>query len=137
MNPNGSPQKRPSNWARVALLVVGLFNTFVGAALLIAPAWFYAAIAPYPPFNRHLLGDLGAFILPLGAGLLIAARNPSRHRDLIAVGAGASFLHLANHLYDDALFSHWSVAHALMETLPLATLGVLLVLAYRGARENP
>ena len=86
----------------VVLALGGLMYSLVGAALLLAPAWFHETIGRFPPFNRHYLGDLGAFHLPLGVGLLVAACDPSRYRGIIGVAAATSLLHVANHLYDAA-----------------------------------
>lgn len=113
---------------RAAIALNGLVYLFSGAALLFAPSWFFNTIGNFPPFNRHYSGDLGAFLLPLGAGLLIAARQPSRHRGLIAVAAGAALLHALNHGYD-ALGQ--PLVYWLTDTLPLLALAVLLIQAYR------
>lgn len=80
--------------------LVGLLDASSGAALLVAPAWFYETLGTFPPFNRHYAGDVGAFLLPIGIGLLVAARDPARYRALLAVALGASWLHGLNHAYD-------------------------------------
>ena len=115
----------------LATLVVALMGAnyaLSGAALLVAPEWFFANVGPYPPFNRHYLGDLGAFLLPLGVGLLVAARHPARHATMLAVAVGASALHALNHLYD-AVVQGAPLAHWLGDTAPLLLLAALLALA--------
>jgi hypothetical protein len=111
----------------------------VGLALLLAPAWFFATIGPYAPFNRHYMGDLGSFLLPLGLGLLWAAFNPARHRALLAVAAGGNILHALNHIYD-AVLAGASLEHWLVDTLPLVLAALLLLPALwpptRVARES-
>ena len=104
----------------------GIAYIFTALALVFAPEWFYANIGPFPPFNRHYMGDLGAFILAVGVGLLAASPAPARHRMLVGCAALASVLHVLNHLYDDLLSSGWSAGHFLSETLPLLLLGLLL-----------
>lgn len=96
--------------------LAGFFYTFVGVALLAAPVWFFENIGRFPPFNRHYMGDLGSFTLPIGIALLVAAREPLKHRLLIAVVVAANLLHAANHLYD-ALGE--PMAHWLVDTVPL------------------
>ena len=80
--------------------LVGLLDTAAGAALLLAPQWFYETVGTFPPFNRHYAGDAGAFLLPIGIGLLFAAREPARYRALLVLALGASWLHGLNHAYD-------------------------------------
>ena len=76
-------------------------------------------------------GDLGAFILALGVGLVFAARDPVQLRALVGVAAVGSILHGLNHLYDDWLGGNWMPAHLLAETLPLVALAVMLVIVWR------
>ncbi len=117
---------------RLAQLIVGLtgaLNLLAGIALLVAPVWFYDTIGTFPPYNRHFLGDLGSFLLPLGAGLLVAARDPARHALLIGVVALGSLLHSLNHTYD-ALIGRAPLVFWLTDTLPLLLVGVLMALAY-------
>ncbi|MEO5703729.1 MAG: hypothetical protein ABIZ52_03430 [Candidatus Limnocylindrales bacterium] len=85
---------------QVLIGVVGLFDAGAGVALLVAPDWFYANIGEFPPFNRHYAGDAGAFLLPIGVGLLIAAGNPQRFGSIIGLGLAATWLHALNHTYD-------------------------------------
>lgn len=115
--------KHLPNWL-VALS--GALYVFTGAALLFAPQWFYENIGHFPPFNRHFIGDIGAFVLPLGLGLLLAARTPRAHRLFIGAVALGGILHLGNHLYDDWLSNAWELEHFLVETLPLALTAVAL-----------
>ena len=82
------------------IALVGLFDTGAGAALLLAPQWFFDTLANFPPFNRHYAGDVGAFLLPVGLGLLVAARDPVRYRAVLVLGLAASWIHGANHALD-------------------------------------
>ncbi|MGQ0600761.1 MAG: hypothetical protein ACT4QE_03590 [Anaerolineales bacterium] len=111
---------------QLAVAASGVLYVFTGLALLFAPEWFFENIGHFPPFNRHFMGDIGAFTLPLGLGLLLAARAPQQHRLFIGVVALGSFIHLANHLYDDVLASAWSLEHFLVKTLPLTLVAVAL-----------
>lgn len=111
----------------------GLSYLATGAALLLAPTWFYQYIGHFPPFNRHYIGDLGAFTLPLGAGLLLAARDPFRHRLLLGVAAGVSLLHGVNHAYD-AVIGRESLLHWLTDAGPIFVGGLLLLLVFTQLR---
>ena len=108
----------------------GASYTLTGFSQLFAPRWFFENIGNFPPFNRHYLGDIGAFTLAMGAGLLFAARQPAQHRSLIGVVALGSVLHLLNHLYDDWLSADWSLGTGLTQTLPLALLAAALAWAW-------
>jgi hypothetical protein len=85
---------------RVVTAALALVLVLVGLWALVAPHGFYESAATYPPYNRHLVHDIGAFALGLGAclvaGLLI--------RDaLLAALAGATTFggaHFAAHVAD-------------------------------------
>ena len=126
---------------RVVVLISGVFYALVGLALLFLPQWFFDTIGTFPPFNRHYEGDLGSFLLPLGVALIVAARDPLRHRLLIACAAAGSLLHAGNHIYDDLAAGSalpdggptggWAWAQA----IGLVGFGLLLALVYfRSAR---
>lgn len=110
-------------WVKLVLFLTGLMNLLAAVALLLAPAWFYEHIGYFPPYNRHYIGDAGAFALPWGLALCIAAFNPPRHRLLIGLSALASILHSLNHLYDHR---NWS------ETLMLLGSAALLLFVWKG-----
>lgn len=109
-----------------ALIWNGVVNAFAGAALLVAPRWFFNTLGTFPPFNQHFLGDGGAFLFPIGLGLLLAVRDPHRHALLIGVGALAGCLHTINHLYDDFILGNWTVAHIVSTVELLLQTGMLV-----------
>src|SRR3989442_15914581 len=86
---------------------------------------FRSNAAPSPPSNRHYLGDLGALVLPLGIGLLIAARDPIRHVALIALAAIGNLVHAANHAFD-ALVQSAQLPRAAGDAASLALVGLIL-----------
>jgi predicted anti-sigma-YlaC factor YlaD len=118
---------------KLILVFCGLMMLLPALALLFAPRWFYDAIADFPPFNRHFAGDAGAFSLALGVGLMIAARKPIAHRNLIGVAALGNVIHVLNHLYDDLIVDGGNIEHILSNTLPLVLLLILLIFAWRSA----
>jgi hypothetical protein len=120
---------------RVVVLVGGVFYTLTGLALLLAPQWFFDNIGTFPPFNRHYEGDLGSFLLALGLALIVAARDPLRHRLLIACAAAGSLLHAANHIYDDLVAGSALPDGWWAQAIGLVGFGLLLALVYfRAAR---
>jgi hypothetical protein len=118
---------------RLILALAAIEHIFAALSLLLTPDWFFANVGNYPPFNRHYMGDAGAFLFGLGLILVLALRRPVQYRGAIAAVALANLVHLGNHLYDDYLANAWSLDHFLRETLtlilvPLLLFGVYLVL---------
>jgi hypothetical protein len=120
---------RPA-FVRATLIGGGVLYVFSGVTLLFAPVWFLERVGTFPPFNRHYMGDAGSFVLALGIGLLVAARDPIRQRILIAIGLVGTLLHTANHAYGDLVLAELPPAEIARDLLPLAVYAGLLVIAY-------
>jgi hypothetical protein len=110
-----------------------------GAALFLLPgAWafadpasFYDTVALFPPYNRHLLHDVGAFQLGLGTALVLGLAGWSGLRVALWAAAVAAVLHAISHVVDRELGGR--------DTDPLAlTLmaAVLIVAAVASGREG-
>lgn len=84
---------------RIICLLLGVLYAATGFWMLLAPATFYP-FAHIGAYNHHFIADIGAFIIPIGFGLLFASRDPIRYRSLVDVALLASALHLGNHLTD-------------------------------------
>ena len=117
--------------AQVIVAIAGILHLLVGLAMLLVPMWFFVMIGTFPPFNRHYTGDMGAFQLALGAGLLFAARTPAHYRLLIGIVAAGNLLHMLNHAYD-ALISQASLGYWLADTGPMLVLTLALLLVSAG-----
>jgi hypothetical protein len=91
-----------------------------GAWALADPASFYDAIALFPPYNRHLLHDLGAFQLGVGSALVLGLRGWSGLRVALWAAAVAAVLHAVSHIVDRDLGGR--------DTDPLALIFVAVVL---------
>jgi len=77
-----------------------------GVWALAAPHSFYSTIAPYPPYNRHLLHDVGAFQVGIAAALLAGiARRGGLAVGLWAGAVGAS-AHAVSHWMDRDVGGH-------------------------------
>ena len=87
-----------TRFAQIVVGVMGIYHSLAGVALLFFPLWFFQHIGPFPPFNQHYEGDLGAYVLAVGIGLLVATPLPQNYPWVIRVGALASLFHAANHL---------------------------------------
>jgi hypothetical protein len=84
---------------RLVFFLVGLATAAAAVALLLAPRWFFDNVAPIAPYNRHFMGDAGAYSLAVGAALLVAAWDPVRFRLLALLGIGGTVVHALNHVY--------------------------------------
>ena len=121
-------------WIRAIALLEGLFTLGSGLALLFLPRRFYDSVADFGTYNQHFMGDVGAFTIALGIGLIIAARDPWRYRPLIGIGAIGSLIHVAHHAYDDFFSGQGVSRHFLLNTLPLLVLAILLAFAWYATR---
>ena len=113
-----------TRYAKIVVGVMGIYHSLAGVALLFFPWWFFQHSGPFPPFNQHYEGDLGAYVLAVGIGLLVATPLPENYPWVIRVGALASLLHAANHLAGAILYPSVS---AWAQTLVLATTGLFLL----------
>jgi hypothetical protein len=76
--------------------VVGVLFVALGLWAFAAPQSFFDTTATFEPYNAHFLHDIGAFMLGLGATLLLATRMTD------GLGVGNAF-HLLSHIMDTDL----------------------------------
>jgi len=118
---------------RVIVAFVALFMIGFGIWALVDPHSFYVQIATYPPENTHLLHDVGAFQVGIGATLLFALFR----RDALGVAlAGASVgtvLHAVAHIMDRDLGGK-STDPLALSLIALATLVALAIHASQRQR---
>ena len=80
----------------------GAFTLALGLWAFFDTSSFYGQLAEFPPYNRHLLHDIGAFQIGLGVTLLLALLW--RTDALLAVLAGAAtgaVFHWIAHVADE------------------------------------
>lgn len=111
--------------AQILLILSGSVYGLAALTMLAAPEWFFNNIGNHPPYNRHYVGDLGAFQLGLAAGLIVAAWNPARSRVLIGAAVIAGIVHALNHGYDILLGEE-----SLAAVLQLAAFAIVTCVAY-------
>ena len=85
---------------RTAIFAVAAVNLAIGLFAAIAPGAFYEEVGTYGAENGHYVGDVAAFYLAAGVGLVIAALRPSWRVPMLAVVAFWWALHALNHLGD-------------------------------------
>lgn len=128
---------------RWTLATLGVFHIGWGVPAVLAPRWFYARFpgfgqqwtAAYPPYNEHLMTDVGAAFTTLGVILLLAAWFMDRKvTDVVLTGVLVfSTVHLVYHVTHRGALTGPSVALSLASLVVgvLAPLS-LLVLNRRG-----
>jgi hypothetical protein len=114
-------KRRGSRTARVIALTAGAPYLVLGTWAFLAPASFFGSIAAFPPYNQHLLHDVGAFQVGLGIILLLGATTSAALQPALLAVLAASLLHVASHIEDRTLGGHPS------DPLILALFCVLLV----------
>lgn len=132
---------------RALLASYGLSHLGWGAWAYAAPGSFFATFpgfgqrwtADYPPYNEHLVVDLGSTFLTLGALLLIAAALDDRRVTTVVVAGAVLFaaLHLAFHATHRGGMDDGYVPS--LVTLAVGVVAPLLTLAtyrYDGARSD-
>jgi hypothetical protein len=90
----------------------------LGLLMVISPDTFFDEVGRYGIQNDHYIGDVAAFYLAAGVGVLVAARRPSWREPILLVGAIWYALHALNHLVDISEAS--SDARGIFDTLALA-----------------
>jgi len=61
---------------RGVLIVLGAYHVLQGGVALLDPGTFFDQIGKYGVENDHYIGDVGAFTMAVGIGLLIAVWRP-------------------------------------------------------------
>jgi uncharacterized membrane protein len=87
----------------IVLLLAGVFFLAPGIWAFVAPHSFYDQLAPFPPYNRHLVHDIGAFQIGIGVALLMALRWSDARFVVFAGAAAGAAVHVLSHFIDHDL----------------------------------
>jgi hypothetical protein len=120
--------------------ILGVLHLSWGVGAIAAPRWFFDTFpgfgrhwtAAYPPYNEHLMTDVGAAFLTLGVMLLIAAWMRDRKVTFVVLIGLLVFstAHLAFHLRDPGDLTGADLAASLTSlALGVIVPGLLLVLS--------
>jgi len=85
---------------RASILIVALISIGAGLWAMIAPRSFYLNAATFPPYNRHLLHDIGAFQIGLGSCLVASLIAADALLVVLAGNAIANVAHFIAHVVD-------------------------------------
>ncbi len=89
-----------SRLVRLVAVAVGALIAFLGLWAFFSPQSFYEQLATFPPYNRHLFHDVGAFQIGIGAGLVLAVRGRDTLLLGLEIGAIAAVVHAISHFVD-------------------------------------
>jgi hypothetical protein len=118
---------------RGLLRTLGAVQLGLGGWMALAPASFFASVAPFGARNDHLLRDLSTVSLALGMAALLAATRPTWRVPVLAITLFQFTLHTLNHLLDIGQAEPGWLGPANALALGLAT--VALALTLRAAQE--
>jgi hypothetical protein len=90
-------------WMRWVLVVSGVYDATLGLAFLAAYPSIYARMGVTLPNHPGYVQFPAALVVLFGVAFLIAARAPSRHRDILWMGA------LLKVAYAAVTLGHWFV----------------------------
>jgi hypothetical protein len=121
-------------FARYVAVAAGLFLVVLGFWAFFGPQSFFDRIATFNPYNKHLIHDIGAFQIGLGATLLIAlARKSALATALAGVGIGSGF-HAIAHWIDKDLGGRDSDPYGL--TIVAVLILVAAAMAHKESRVS-
>ena len=92
-----------NGFARLVAVLAALSLLMLGIWAYAAPASFYRQIATFPPYNRHLIHDIGSFLTGLGAVLVFGLVLADALLATLAGVAVGLLMHGGAHIEDRAL----------------------------------
>jgi hypothetical protein len=118
----------------IATAVVGGFMLIFGLWSLLLPRSF-GALIDFPPYNEHLLHDLGAFQIGIGVSLLVSLMWSDSIGVALVAFIVAGTLQSINHALDRHLGGHpldqWG-----LDGLVLVALAALIIHLWGGSRRE-
>src|SRR5438128_2252710 len=115
---------------RGVAVAVGAVTLALGLWCFLSPQSFYDQIAHWPPYNQHLLHDIGAFQMGIGAALLAGAFVKDGLLVGLIGGAVGSVVHEIAHVIDRGSGGGKSTDPILLGLLALLVV-IAAVLRYR------
>ena len=145
MRETGYGDRGLNGWMRLLLWVLAISGLAVGIQALFAPQYFYDEfpfgrgwVAMDPPFNEHLIRDVGAFNLALAAITMvaIAIRSPLAARLAGLAWLVVSVPHALFHVAHLDGFDAGDAVGVVIGTLGPAVLGLLVMVLPTAPRRT-
>jgi len=111
-------------FAKVVAVLAGLFYLAGGIWAFAGPQSFFDNVATYPPYNEHLIHDLGAFQIGIAVGVLAGVLLADALAAGLAGVAAASVMHGISHIMDHGLGGRGS------DPWTISLVGLLVLLAF-------
>lgn len=83
-----------------AVGVLALITVTAGLWAMVSPRTFYVSLAPFPPYNTHLIHDVGAFQIGLGTCLVAGLLARDALFAVLAGNAAGATAHFVSHVVD-------------------------------------
>ena len=129
--------------ARVSLWTLAVAAAFVGLPATLAPRYFYddfplgrAWVEMLPPYNQHLIGDVGGFYLAFTV-LFVWAAVTLRRSLVLPLCTAWIFAALLHFVYHASHLDGWDVSDAVAQTAALGLVLLLPVVAAVAAGRLP
>jgi hypothetical protein len=113
-------------YSTAVLALAGLINAVFGVWAFFAPHTFYTQIATFPPYNLHLMHDIGAFQIGIGVALLGALVVNDVVVVALLTGAVSVSVHAAAHVMDHERGGHPTDVWGLSLLAALLAAGVVM-----------
>ena len=113
--------------------VVGVTFVVLGLWAFAAPQSFFDTIATFEPYNAHFLHDVGAFMLGLGATLLLATRMTDGLGVALWGASVGNAFHLLSHIMDTDLGGKPATDIPFFAVIALVLLAAAWSRTHRGA----
>jgi hypothetical protein len=128
---------------RIALLIAAAEAAAIAVPALVAPRAFYDSfplgaswVAMLPPFNQHLISDVGGFYLAF-ALLFGWAAVGLRRPQIVPLCIAWAIAGLVHFVYHVTHLDGWDAADAIAQTVSLALVLALPLIAAAAAPNEP
>jgi len=89
-----------SAMVRVSWVLAVAFFVVTGLWPLVSPDTFFNALVAFPPYNAHLMRDIGVFTLGAAGALLAAVRFKDTLLVALIGASTAAVVHVVSHVVD-------------------------------------
>ena len=111
-------------FVRLVCILIVVFAVGTGMWAFLAPKSFYDNLAEFPPYNRHLFHDIGAFSVGMGMAVVFALARWGSLRVALSAAAVGNVLHGISHIVDRDLGGRstdpWSLSFVAIVTVAAA-----------------
>jgi hypothetical protein len=89
-----------SGMVRVSWVLAAAFFVVTGLWPLVSPETFFDTLVAFPPYNAHLMRDIGVFTLGVAGALLAAVRFKDALLVALIGASTAAIAHVVSHVVD-------------------------------------